>query len=188
MKIPDQGKAMHKKFDLLIKKQAWNCYKKLPACYLSIEDLIQEGHLVLIKMMRKRYKPEMGKFSTLLTKALMNSYGKIVRTAYTKKRASLTVIDPYQDEYYVKDQFTQQDAMERKELLKRIREVDEDIADMLEVGVSPELLIYARNRARNRAVKSGRKLNKISFSIKIIEKFYGISFKTTLNRIHSNNI
>jgi DNA-directed RNA polymerase specialized sigma subunit len=179
---------MYKKYDALIKKMAWRCLRGMPTGYTTLEDLEQEGRLALMKMLRKRFKPGKGKFSTVLYKALDNRFKQLLREAYTKKRASVTVLDPYQDEITIDcNQMSAQTFLERKEMLKRIREVDEDIADLIEIGVSPELLAYARFKARHRALKGGTNISKISFAWKIIEKFYGIDLKAVIKTIHSSD-
>lgn len=140
-----------------------------------------------MKLMRKRYKASMGKFSTLLTKALINRYDNMVRGVYTRKRLSLTVLDPDAlEEAIIQRQASQLEDLERKEMIARIREVDEDIADLVEVGVPKELFIYARNQARNRALKNGTKIRKISFARTVIEGFYGINLNKLLNKIYSD--
>jgi hypothetical protein len=177
---------MYIKYDPLIKKLSWVCLRGMPNGYTTLEDLEQEGRIVLMKLMRKRFKPDKGKFSTILYKALENRYRQLLREARTKKRASITVLDPYQDEItFDCRQADAQTFLERKEMLKRIREVDEDIADLIEVGVPSGLMAYARFKARHRALKGGTNIGKISFAWKIIEKFYGIDLKAVIKTIHS---
>jgi len=160
----------------------------MPTGFTTLEDLEQEGRIALMSLLRKRYKPNKGKFITFLYKALDNRFKQLLREAYTKKRASVTVLDPYQDEITFDNNISNaQTFLERKETLKRIREVDEDIADLIEIGVSPELLAYARFKARHRALKGGTNIGKISFAWKVIEKFYGVDLKSILNTIHSSD-
>lgn len=160
----------------------------MPTGFTTLEDLEQEGRIALMKLLRKRYKPNKGKFITFLYKALDNRFKQLLREAYTKKRASVTVLDPYQDEITFDNNISSaQTILERKEMLKKIREVDEDIADLIEIGVSPELLAYARFKARHRALKGGTNIGKISFAWKVIEKFYGVDLKSILNIIHSSD-
>jgi len=179
---------MYKKYNPLIKKITWQYIQKMPPGFTSFEDLEQEGRIVLMKLLRKRFKPEKGKFTTILYKAIENRFKQLLREAYAKKRASITVLDPYQEEITMDcNKSNAQTFLERKETLKRIREVDEDIADLIEIGVSAELLAFARYKARHRALKGGTNIGKTSFAWKIIEKFYGIDLKVVLKAVHSTD-
>ena len=154
--------------------------------YSTLDDLEQEGKIVLMILLRKRYKPKMGKFSTLLSKCIINKYQKIIRSAYAKKRASITTLDPYQFDIIInQDQLSQLEELERKEIVAKVRNIDEDIADLIEIGVSKEFFIFARNQARKKALKSGTKINKISFAKKIIEKFYGVDLKKLIKTMNN---
>lgn len=180
---------MYREYNNLIKKMAWGCLSRLPLGYnsISLEDLEQEGRIVLMTLLRKRYKPSMGKFSTLLSKALINRYAKIIREINARKRLSMTVLDPDAfEEAIIQKQKSQHEELERKEMMAKIRKVDEDLADLIEIGVPEELFIYARNQARSQALKNKTKIHKISFAKGIIEGFYGIKFNKILKLIHSD--
>lgn len=169
---------------------AWGCLQRMPLGYnsLSLEDLEQEGKIVLMQLLRKRYKADEGKFSTFLSKALINRYAKINRGIYTRKRFCSDVLDQEAFEgAIIQKTKSQQEELERKELIAKIRTIDEDIADLVEVGVPRELFIYARNQARSRAVKYGTKICKISFARNIIEGFYGINLNKILKLIYPEN-
>lgn len=187
---------MNGNYDRMIKKLSWSCFKKLPLGYneLTLDDLIQEGNMELILLKRKRFKSGKAKFSTLLYRSLINRYQNILRKAYTKKRIdghntvdfdevsyglsiSGTIIDENCNDQHLK--------LVRKEIIIKIRSIDEDIADLIENGVPDELLIYARQMARIKACKFDAPVKNISFTRKIIEKFYGIKIKRLIRSINS---
>ena len=185
---------MYQQYDLLIKKLAHECLLKLPSGYTSLDDLEQEARIVLMKLRRKRYKPSMGKFITILTKSIKNQYAKIVRDAYTTKRGliNFVTVDPVEFETYIhKNQISQDVELERKEILNKLREIDSDVADLIEFGVPDELFAYARKTARKIAVERKRKraglikINKIIFSKSLLEKFYKVDFDNLIKTLHS---
>lgn len=164
-----------KKYSNTIHKEAQFCFSKLPDGYVEYKDIFQEGKIVLMMVLRKRLNPKRGKFITLLTVSLKNRFQKLIREAYAKKRLYITAVDPTAFNLMPSTN-NQQKIMERKEALERIRDIDEDLANIIEHGIPPELFIFARNKARQKSFKNGTKIKKITFDQKTLEQHYNKCF------------
>lgn len=168
----------------MIKKLSINCLRKLPKeSYLSLEDLEQEGWIVFIKLKRKRFKPELKtKFGTLLYLSLINRYKNIVRDSYKPKRhAILQEIN----ESIIDETIDQDKLLKRKETIKKIKNINKGLADLLNNGVSQELYYYAKHQAKIKAARNNRKIGAIKFTRGMIEDFFGIKIHKILKIIQT---
>jgi len=171
-----------KKYSNLIHQESHFCFSRLPDGYMEYKDIFQEGKIVLMMVLRKRLNPRKGKFITLLTVSLKNRFQKLIREAYAKKRLCITAVDP--DSFnLIPSKNNQQKIMERKEALERIRNIDEDLANIIEHGIPTDLFIFARNKARQKAYKNGTKIKKITFDQKTLEQHYNKCFAEIFDKL-----
>jgi hypothetical protein len=158
------------KYEGMIKSLAWNCYCKLPQGYLSFEDLLQEGRSVYAKMIRRRFRMDGARFGTVLHAALVNHFRKVLRTAYTKKRAHLRLIcdvDPDELIHRVPDQL---ELLQFKQFLDYLKEYDAELADYFICGPSDDLIQYVHELR-------GNKVKSVRVTRRCVEKYFGCKLK-----------
>jgi DNA-directed RNA polymerase specialized sigma24 family protein len=161
-----------KKYELLIVKMAYHCFKKLPKNRLSYEmdDLIQEGRLTFLKAI-ETYESERGcKFITYFFRTLQSCYFNILRKEI-RRCVLLVNIDVYtQNKLY--------EINPERELLisEEINALPIRLASLIKDGVSDNMYKYIKNRMRMNQMRKGKlaidgiiRLNK-----KIINSFFKI--------------
>ena len=174
-------------YEGMIRKMAWDCYRRIPNYYYSIEELEQEGRLVFTKLLKNRLRLGGASFSTLLFKSLLNHYASIVRMAYTDKR--IHERSPVWVEDLISGRRSQHDLLEIKEILDYIRIFDEGLADYFLHGPSEEFIKFARKRADNMAQFNGKeKARRVIINTKCIEEYFGFKFKDLVTNFNIGRI
>lgn len=157
-------------FEDMINGLARGCKRRLPPNYRTLEELKQEGRAVFSKLITRRLNRKGAKFSTVLYRSLINRYSDIIREAYQPRRRHYSLMSDCQIETICDRQLTQEELLERKEIIDYIRMFDEKLADYLLYGPSDELLKFARSK----------RVRVSQIDLPVIEEFFGFSLSDLL--------
>lgn len=180
---------LYEKYSRMIDSLAWGCLKKLPEGYTTFEDIRQEALVVYARLIRKRFKVSKGtKFGTLLWKAITNHYSNILRDAYKPKNINAIYIPSEEFDRHQSSEFSPVDALIRKEyeekILLKLKEIDQDIYDLVVNGPPEDLLMFVRKNARVSAYRRGCKKWNLRLTRKIIELYYDVNLESIIKQLH----
>lgn len=164
-------------FEGMIKRLAWECFRKLPRQYLTLEEVEQEGRIVFVRLLRKRLKAGGATFSTVLYRSLQNRYRDLVREAYTVKRSHERTADQV-EECFDRLIPSPEEMVELKQFLDYVRRVDGGLWDFFLSGPSEDLERFAKERHFRRMRTEDSEGSLISLGC--IEEFFGVSFSKLL--------
>ena len=169
-------------YEDMIRKLAWGCFKRLPANYYSLEGLEQEGRIVFTRLLTRRLRMDGAKFSTILYRSLTNRYNDIVRTALQPMRGHLRLINDSGVDNIQTSYLNPQEALELKEVIEYLNEIDPELADFFLNGPSDKLKKFAHSRV----IKLRRRGNKEekALSLDCIEEYFGLKFKDLAECFH----
>lgn len=77
------------KYERLVAQKAWRCWRRLPPqtrTWISVEDLMQDGMLLLHHAVKKRYQPSKSSLTTFVWLVLENFYKTYASYHFMKKR------------------------------------------------------------------------------------------------------
>lgn len=169
----------------MIRRLAWECYRKLPNAYLSLEEVEQEGRIVFIRLRRKRLRMN-STFSTLLYRSLQNRFKDLIREGYAVKRLherSSTEVE----ECYNQHSSTPEELVILKQFMDYLYQVDPDLADFFLHGPSDELERFAFTRHMRRISMRRTRTEKAEgtmISKACLEEFFGLSFSNLLRQFN----
>lgn len=180
------------KYEQMIKYLAWGCLRRLPTGTMLLDDLVQEGWMVYVKLRRKRFKPDKkAQFRTILYISLVRRYQNIIRYAYKEKRhcPSWMIQSDGIDEIAQHNNYCEQEQyVFRMEVIEKIKMISPELADLLENGVPDGLLKLARHKARVCAANRRGKVKAIKFTKGLIEDFFGCNINKILEMVHSEKL
>jgi hypothetical protein len=162
------------KYERMIAKEAWKCFRSLPSRYYTIEELIQEGRLVFAKLRRRKLKRSKATFATILTRSLQNRYRDIIRGAYREKRRHEVVPAQLEDLPDV-TRPTAERMLIVKEFIDYLMKVNPELADFFLNGPTEELEKFSIHRHMVRMRAGCADSSRISKGC--VEEFFGLSFK-----------
>ena len=181
-----------KRYEGIVKSEAWECYRRLPSnTQYSVEDLEQEGWVVFCKVSRCRLRAGGGAFSTLLTTSIRNRFNNILRNEYKNKRSMAVSTAPETMETLNSSPEPSPDEMLiYKQVIEELQRIEPELADLFINGVSPELLAVVRRKNRSVAAQRGwPTVNmRMTFGVRDIEKFFGVSLQTIFDHLRTTGV
>jgi len=172
-------------YEAMIKRLAWDCFRKLPRQHLTIDEIEQEGREVFVRLLQRRLKPGGASFSTLLFKCIQNRYRDIVREAYTVKRSHERTASQV-EECFDRLLPSPEELVELKHFFDYLKKVNVGLWDFFLNGPSEDLEQFAKNRhmKRMRIEKGEGSL----ISQQCVEEFFGFSLSSLLKHYNIGRV
>lgn len=149
----------------MIKKLAWECLKRLPSRYYTIEELEQEGRIIFVKLRRRRLDGR-ASFGSLLFTALRNRYADIVREAYCGKRLGFTV---ELEDVHADEGASALYEIQCDEFIRYIKKINLDLAEFFINGPNEKIKKFAAGKM-------------IEIDEKCINLFFGIDLSVLVKQ------